>query len=400
MGKKTIEDCELRGKRVLLRVDFNVPRHKETGAITDDERIVKALPTIRYLIDHGARVVVMSHLGRPKGKVCDDMRLDVVAACLAKHLGKPVEKLDDCVGDAVREKVAALQDGDVLMLENVRFHPEEEKNDMAFAREMAQYGDLFVNDAFGTAHRAHCSTEGIGHFLPTVAGFLIKNELSALARAVIRPTRPFVAIVGGAKISDKIGVIESLLKTADVLIIGGGMANTFLAAQGLDMKASLVEKDKLDVARAILDKVAETGKRFLLPTDVVASSGLDDEASAHVCDAAAIPDGEMALDIGPKTRRQYADALQDAQTIFWNGPMGVFEIEAFAQGTFELAQAVADCSGYTIIGGGDSVAAVHKAGLSDAVDHISTGGGASLNFLEGRILPGLAVIEEREDDNA
>lgn len=399
MGKKTVEDCDVRGKRVLLRVDFNVPLDKESGAITNDERIRAALPTIRYLLDKDARLIIMSHLGRPKGQVVDSLRLDPVAARLSELLGQPVAKVDDCIGPVAEAAVAALQPGEALLLENVRFHPEEEKNNHEFIKQLAALGDIFVNDAFGTAHRAHASTEGIGHFLPAVAGFLMKKEISALARAGKRPVRPYVAIIGGAKISDKILVIEELMKIADKLIIGGGMANTFLAAQGYDMQASLVEADKIETAKALLAKQAESGKTFLLPQDVVVAKSLED-AQGEVKAVDALAPGDMALDIGPATRAAYVAALADAKTIFWNGPMGVFEKDAFAAGTNALAQGVADSSAYTIIGGGDSVAAVEKAGLGDQIDHISTGGGASLVFLEGRMLPGLAVLEEREDDPA
>ena len=399
MGKKTVEDCDVRGKRVLLRVDFNVPLNKESGAITNDERIRAALPTIRYLLDKDARLIIMSHLGRPKGQVVDSLRLDPVAARLSELLGQPVAKVDDCIGPVAETAVAALQPGEALLLENVRFHPEEEKNNHEFIKQLAALGDIFVNDAFGTAHRAHASTEGIGHFLPAVAGFLMKKEISALARAGKRPVRPYVAIIGGAKISDKILVIEELMKIADKLIIGGGMANTFLAAQGYDMQASLVEADKIETAKALLAKQAESGKTFLLPQDVVVAKSLED-AQGEVKAVDALAPGDMALDIGPATRAAYVAALADAKTIFWNGPMGVFEKDAFAAGTNALAQGVADSSAYTIIGGGDSVAAVEKAGLGDRIDHISTGGGASLVFLEGRMLPGLAVLEEREDDPA
>lgn len=399
MGKKTVEDCDVRGKRVLLRVDFNVPLDKESGAITNDERIRAALPTIRYLLDKDARLIIMSHLGRPKGQVVEGLRLNPVAARLSELLGQPVAKVDDCIGPVAEAAVAALQPGEALLLENVRFHPEEEKNNHEFIKQLAALGDIFVNDAFGTAHRAHASTEGIGHFLPAVAGFLMKKEISALARAGKRPVRPYVAIIGGAKISDKILVIEELMKTADQLIIGGGMANTFLAAQGYDMQASLVEADKIETAKALLAKQAESGKTFLLPQDVVVGKSLED-AQGEVKAVDALAPGDMALDIGPATRAAYVAALADAKTIFWNGPMGVFEKDAFAAGTNALAQGVADSSAYTIIGGGDSVAAVEKAGLGDKIDHISTGGGASLVFLEGRMLPGLAVLEEREDDPA
>lgn len=397
MGKKTLEDYDVAGKRVLLRVDFNVPLDKVTGAITNDERIQAALPTIRYLLDHEARLIIMSHLGRPKGQVVESLRLDPVADRLSTLLGQPVAKADDCIGELAEKAVADLQPGQALLLENVRFHPEEEKNSLEFVKKLAALGDVFVNDAFGAAHRAHASTEGVGHFLPAVAGCLMKKEISALARAGKRPVRPYVAIIGGAKISDKILVIEELMKIADKVIIGGGMANTFLAAQGYDMQASLVETDKIDLAKGLLDQQAETGKAFLLPTDVVVAKSLDalEGTVKKVDDLAA---GDMVLDIGPATRDLYVKALEGAQTIFWNGPMGVFEKEAFAQGTNALAQGVADSAGYTIIGGGDSVAAVAQAGLSEQIDHISTGGGASLVFLEGRMLPGLAVLEEREDE--
>ena len=322
-----------------------------------------------------------------------------MAARLSELLGQPVAKVDDCIGPVAEAAVAALQPGEALLLENVRFHPEEEKNNHEFIKQLAALGDIFVNDAFGTAHRAHASTEGIGHFLPAVAGFLMKKEISALARAGKRPVRPYVAIIGGAKISDKILVIEELMKIADKLIIGGGMANTFLAAQGYDMQASLVEADKIETAKALLAKQAESGKTFLLPQDVVVGKSLED-AQGEVKAVDALAPGDMALDIGPATRAAYVAALAGAKTIFWNGPMGVFEKDAFAAGTNALAQGVADSSAYTIIGGGDSVAAVEKAGLGDQIDHISTGGGASLVFLEGRMLPGLAVLEEREDDPA
>lgn len=397
MGKKTIEDINVRGKRVLVRVDFNVPRDKETGAITDDARMRAALPTIQYLIDNGAKVIVMSHLGRPKGKVNEDMRLTEVGKHLAELLGRPVLKLDECVGPAVTEAVSKMQDGDVVMLENVRFHAEEEKNDVHFAKELAGLGDIFVNDAFGTAHRAHCSTAGVGAFLPSVTGYLMKKELAGLGAALMKPVKPFVAIIGGAKISDKIGVVSYLIGRADTIIIGGGMANTFLAAQGYDMKASLVEPESIEIARETLEKAKANGTDLLLPIDFTIASAFDAPESAKACDVDAIDDGWMALDIGPKTIEMYVDKIQGAKTIIWNGPMGVFEQEAFAVGTNALAKAVALSDAYSVVGGGDSVAAVKKSGMADKISHISTGGGASLEFMEGRVLPGLAVIEERED---
>lgn len=397
MGKKTVEDINVSGKRVLVRVDFNVPRDKATGAITDDARMRAALPTLEYLLDHGAKVIVMSHLGRPKGKVVDELRLNEVGKHLAELLGRPVTKLDDCVGPDVEAAVAAMKDGDVVLLENVRFHPEEEKNDVHFAKKLAALGDIFVNDAFGTAHRAHCSTAGIGTYLPSVSGFLMKKELAGLGAALSNPEKPFVAIIGGAKISDKIGVVSYLIGKADTIIIGGGMANTFLAAQGYDMKASLVEADSIDVAKETLEQAANAGTDLLLPVDVTIAAAFDAPETAKTADIDAIDDGWMALDIGPKTIALAEEKISAAKTVIWNGPMGVFEQDAFAVGTNALAKAVAQSDAYSVVGGGDSVAAVKKSGMADKISHISTGGGASLEFMEGRLLPGLSVLEERED---
>lgn len=397
MGKKTIEDINVSGKRTLVRVDFNVPRDKATGDITDDARMRAALPTIQYLIDHDAKVIVMSHLGRPKGKVVEELRLNKVAEHLSELLGKPVTKLDDCVGPEVEAAVNNMKDGDVILLENVRFHPEEEKNDVNFAKKLAALGDIFVNDAFGTAHRAHCSTAGIGTYLPSVSGFLMKKELAGLGAALSKPEKPFVAIIGGAKISDKIGVVSYLIGKADTIIIGGGMANTFLAAQGYDMKASLVEPDSLDVAKSTLAQAADAGTDLLLPVDVTIAAAFDASETAKTADVDAIDDGWMALDIGPKTIALAEEKIKNAKTVIWNGPMGVFEQDAFAVGTNALAKAVALSDAYSVVGGGDSVAAVKKSGMADKISHISTGGGASLEFMEGRLLPGLAVLEERED---
>lgn len=397
MGKKTIEDINVSGKRALVRVDFNVPRDKATGAITDDARMRAALPTIQYLLDHDAKVIVMSHLGRPKGKVVDELRLDKVGVHLAELLGRPVTKLDDCVGSEVEAAVAGMKNGDVVLLENLRFHPEEEKNDVNFAKQLAALGDIFVNDAFGTAHRAHCSTAGVGTYLPSVSGFLMKKELAGLGAALSKPVKPFVAIIGGAKISDKIGVVSYLIGKADTIIIGGGMANTFLAAQGHDMKASLVEPESLEVAKETLAKAAEAGTDLLLPVDVKIAAAFDAPETAKDADIDAIDDGWMALDIGPKTIALAEEKIKNAKTVIWNGPMGVFEQDAFAVGTNALAQAVALSDAYSVVGGGDSVAAVKKSGMADKISHISTGGGASLEFMEGRLLPGLAVLEERED---
>lgn len=397
MGKKTIEDINVSGKRTLVRVDFNVPRDKATGDITDDARMRAALPTIQYLIDHDAKVIVMSHLGRPKGKVVEELRLNKVAEHLSELLGKPVTKLDDCVGPEVEAAVNNMKNGDVILLENVRFHPEEEKNDVNFAKKLAALGDIFVNDAFGTAHRAHCSTAGIGTYLPSVSGFLMKKELAGLGAALSKPEKPFVAIIGGAKISDKIGVVSYLIGKADTIIIGGGMANTFLAAQGYDMKASLVEPDSLDVAKSTLAQAADAGTDLLLPVDVTIAAAFDAPETAKTADVDAIDDGWMALDIGPKTIALAEEKIKNAKTVIWNGPMGVFEQDAFAVGTNALAKAVALSDAYSVVGGGDSVAAVKKSGMADKISHISTGGGASLEFMEGRLLPGLAVLEEREE---
>lgn len=397
MGKKTVEDINVNGKRVLVRVDFNVPRDKTTGAITDDARMRAALPTLQYLVDHGAKVIVMSHLGRPKGKVVEELRLDEVGKHLSELLGKPVKKLNECVGPEVEAAVSEMKDGDVVLLENVRFHPEEEKNDVHFAKKLAALGDIFVNDAFGTAHRAHCSTAGIGTYLPSVSGFLMKKELAGLGAALSNPQKPFVAIIGGAKISDKIGVVSYLIGKADTIIIGGGMANTFLAAQGYDMKASLVEADSVDVAKETLNEAASAGTDLLLPVDVTIAAAFDAPETAKTVDVDAIDDGWMALDIGPKTIALAEEKIRAAKTVIWNGPMGVFEQDAFAVGTNALAKAVATSEAYSVVGGGDSVAAVKKSGMADKISHISTGGGASLEFMEGRLLPGLSVLEERED---
>lgn len=397
MGKKTIEDVNVRGKRVLVRVDFNVPRNKETGEITDDARMRAALPTLQYLIDHGAKVIVMSHLGRPKGKVVEELRLTEVGKHLSELLGKPVRKMDDCIGPDVEAAVAEMKDGDVILLENVRFYPQEEKNDVHFSKELAKLGDIYVNDAFGTAHRAHGSTAGVGVFLPSVTGYLMKKELTALGNALMRPVKPFVAIIGGAKISDKIGVVSYLIGRADTIIIGGGMANTFLAAQGYDMKASLVELESIEVAKETLEQAKNAGTELLLPVDVTIAAAFDAPETAKAADIDAIDDGWMALDIGPKTIEKYVAKVADAKTVIWNGPMGVFEQDVFAVGTNALAKAVAESDAYSVVGGGDSVAAVKKSGMADKINHISTGGGASLEFMEGRVLPGLAIIEERED---
>jgi phosphoglycerate kinase len=391
--RKTVRDVDVRGKRVLVRVDFNVPQD-EAGQVTDDTRIRAALPTIQYLQQHGARVILASHLGRPKGKVVERMRLGPVAERLSDLLGQPVRKLDEAIGPGVREAVTAMRPSDVLLLENLRFHPEEEENDPTFARQLASLADLYVNDAFGTAHRAHASTEGVAHHLPAVAGLLMAREVGYLSRALESPDRPFVAILGGAKVSDKISVMENLLPRVDRLLVGGGMANTFLLAMGHDVSDSLVEADKVDLARNLL---ARFEAKLALPVDVVIADAFSAEANREVADVDKVPAKWRILDIGPETVRHFSQMLQGARTVVWNGPMGVFELEPFAAGTIAIAHVVADLPGATtIVGGGDSVAAIEAAGVAGRISHISTGGGASLEFLEGKVLPGVAVLQQCE----
>ena len=391
MNKKTIKDVEWSGKRALVRCDFNVPLDDDQN-ITDDIRIREAVPTIRYLLDQGAAVVLCSHLGRPKGQVVDTMRLTPVAGRLSELLNKTVNKLDDCVGPEVEAAVAAMKPGDVVLLENLRFHAQEEKNDPAFAKQLAALGDVFVNDAFGTAHRAHASTAGVADYMPAVAGFLMQKEIDFLGSAVENPKRPFVAILGGAKISDKIGVIANLLSKADALLIGGGMANTFFKAKGYEMGDSLVEESSLDQAR---DLMAKGGDKLVLPVDVVMADAFSADANTKTVGADAVQPGWRVLDVGPKTVKLFAEKVSGAKTVVWNGPMGVFEMEPFAKGTFEVAKALAESNATTIIGGGDSAAAVEQSGLADRITHISTGGGASLEFLEGIELPGIAVLDDK-----
>lgn len=391
MKQKTIEDINVASKRVLVRVDFNVPLN-DKQEITDETRIQAALPTIRYLLDHKAKVILCSHLGRPKGEFKPEFSLAPVAKRLRQLLDAKVTFAEDVIGPSADKAVSEMQDGDVVLLENLRFHKEETKNDPEFAKKLASYADIFVNDAFGTAHRAHASTEGVTHYLPSVAGFLIKKELEFMGKALEEPDRPFVAILGGAKIADKIPVIENLFTKVDSLIIGGGMANTFLAAQGYDMKKSLVDGDSIELAKSLMEKARKQGVKMLLPIDVVAADEFSADAKTVTVPVEGIPDGYMALDIGLSTRMIFAEEISSAKTVIWNGPMGVAEMPAFAGGTKAVAEAMAEASAITIIGGGDSAAAVKKLGFGDRMTHISTGGGASLEFLEGKELPGIAAL--------
>ncbi len=393
MDKKTVRDLDVAGKKVLVRVDFNVPLN-DKGEITDDTRIVASLPTIQYLVEHKAAVILMAHLGRPKGEVKPALSLAPVAKHLGKLLGKKILFATDCVGDAAQAAAAKLKSGHILVLENLRFHKEEEKNDMDFAEKLASLADLYVNDGFGVSHRAHASVEGVTHFLPAAAGFLLEKEIEYVGRAVTNPLHPFAAIIGGAKVSDKIGVINNLLDKVDTLLIGGGMANTFLAAQGCAMGKSLVEEDKLELARELLAKAKKNKVKLLLPTDLVMADSFSADAAYVTEDAKHLNQEYMALDIGEATSKAYAEALADAKMIVWNGPMGVFEMDAFCKGTEAVAKAVAKSRAISIVGGGDSVAAIEKLGLAKRISHISTGGGASLEYLEGKVLPGVAALDD------
>ena len=393
--KKTVRDVELKEKRVICRCDFNVPMKE--GAITDDTRIRAALPTIQYMLEEGASVILMSHLGRPKGKPNHDFTLEPVAKRLEELLGRPVQfaPSDTVVDDGVREKAAALRPGDVMLLENVRYRAEEEKNDPGFSKELADLADLFVNDAFGTAHRAHSSTAGIADFLPAVSGFLIEKELQFLGEAVDDPKRPFVAILGGSKLSDTIGVIENLIEKADTILIGGGMAYTFIKAAGCGIGTSLCEEDKLELANELRAKAEAKGVKLLIPSDSKLGDKFAADCETQFADSTAMPDGWMGMDIGPKTIEAYTKAIAEAGTVVWNGPMGVFEFPAFEDGTKAVAKAMAESGAVTVVGGGDSAAAVKQFGFEEGMTHISTGGGASLEFLEGKVLPGVACLQDK-----
>jgi phosphoglycerate kinase len=390
MDKKTVREINLKGKRVLMRVDFNVPM--KDGAVSDDKRIRASLPTIQYVLEQGASLILMSHLGRPKGGPEPEFSLKAAAEALSQLLGKPVKMAPDCTGPEVDVLARSLKPGDVLMLENVRFHKEEEKNEPGFAKQLAALGEVYVNDAFGSAHRAHASTEGVAHYLPAVSGFLMEQELEYLSRATDNPPHPYIAILGGAKISDKIAVIENLLKKCDRLIIGGGMANTFLAAKGYAMADSLVEADAVATAKDILSKA---GAKLLLPVDAVIGDKFDAESATQVVDVDKVPPGWRVMDIGPRSLEAFLAALKGAKLVVWNGPMGVFEFPKFAEGTFALAKALPGLGAITVIGGGDSASAVKKAGVAKQMTHVSTGGGASLEFLEGKVLPGVAALNKK-----
>ncbi|SIR29689.1 phosphoglycerate kinase [Peribacillus simplex] len=394
MNKKSIKDIELKGKRVFCRVDFNVPM--QDGKISDDTRIKAALPTISYLTEQGAKVILASHLGRPKGQVVEELRLAPVAKRLSELSGKDVKKAEEAYGETVQSIIGNMQNGEILLLENVRFYPGEEKNDQELAKSFAALADVYVNDAFGAAHRAHASTEGIAHHLPAVAGLLMEKELSVLGKALSNPERPFTAIIGGAKVKDKIGVIENLLEKVDHLIIGGGLGYTFIKAQGHEIGNSLLEEDKIELAKSFIESAKEKGVKLHLPIDAVVTAEFSPDAEAENVDIDAIPNDKMALDIGPKTSDLFADVIKSSKLVIWNGPMGVFEFDKFANGTRTVAEALAEAKDtYSIVGGGDSAAAAEKFGLAEKMSHISTGGGASLEFMEGKELPGVVALNDK-----
>ena len=392
-NKKSVEDIDVAGKRVLCRCDFNVPT--KDGKITSDKRIVAALPTIQYLVKHNARVILCSHMGKPKGEVKPELSLQVVADRLSELLGQPVKMAKDVVGESAQALAASLKNGEVMLLENTRFEKGETKNDPELSKKLASMADIFVNDAFGTAHRAHASTAGVADYLPAVCGYLVQKEVSIMGKALADPERPFVAILGGAKVSSKIGVITNLIDKCDALIIGGGMAYTFVKAMGGSIGNSLLEEDKLELSREIMEKAKAKGIKFLLPIDTVCADSFSNDANTQVVPVSEIPDGWEGMDIGPKTQQLFAETIKNAKTVVWNGPMGVFEFPNFAKGTIAVAQAMADSDAVTIVGGGDSAAAVTQLGFADKIDHISTGGGASLEFLEGKTLPGVAALNDK-----
>ena len=394
-SKKSVKDVEVKGKKVLLRCDFNVPLDKETGEITDDKRIEESLPTIEYLLSNGAAVIACSHLGRPNGEVTPGLSLAPIAEKLSKLLDKPVKMAKDVIGPDAKAMAASLQPGEIMLLENLRFEKGETKNDPQFTKQLAEMADLFVFDAFGTAHRAHASTSGIADFLPAVSGFLVAKELEVLGGALDDPKRPFVAILGGAKVSDKLGVITNLIEKADTVILGGGMAYTFLKAEGYNVGTSLLEEDKVEYAKETMRKAKEKGVALLLPVDTEIGDRFAEDCEHKTVKASEMPDGWMGLDIGPETISLFANAIKNAGTVVWNGPMGVFEFENFAKGTIAIAQALADSDALTIIGGGDIAAAADEFGFADKITHISTGGGASLEFLEGKELPGVACLLDK-----
>ena len=394
LNKKTIEDIDVNGKRVLVRCDFNVPQDEE-GNITDDRRIIAALPTIKYLMEHNAKVILCSHLGRPKGEFNMKYSLKPIAKRLSELLGKEVHMADDVIGDSAKSLAASLKEGDVMLLENVRFHKEEEANDMAFSKALAELADVYVNDAFGTAHRAHASTEGVAKYLPAVCGYLIQKEINVMGKTLNNPVRPFVAILGGKKVSDKINVITNLIDKVDELLIGGGMAYTFFKAKGYEIGKSICEDDKVELAKELMEKAAHKGVKLLLPIDNVVATEFSNDAESKVVASNEIPADWEGVDIGPETVKLYGDALKNAKTVIWNGPMGVFEFDKFAVGTNEIAKILGGLDAITIIGGGDSAAAIEKGGFADKMTHISTGGGASLEFLEGKELPGIACLLDK-----
>jgi phosphoglycerate kinase len=396
MPKKTIEDIDVRGKRILLRVDFNVPLDIKTGAISDDSRIRASIPTIKYLVDHKAKVILCSHLGRPGGKVVENLRMAPIARRLSQLIRLPVSTASDCIGQEVESKAGTLKEGDILVLENLRFHPEEEADDADFAQKLARLADIYANDAFGTAHRAHASTAGVARYLSAVAGFLMNKELKVMEKLLHDPERPSACLIGGAKVSDKIELLQNMLRKVDVLMVGGGMAATFLKAQGYEVGHSLVEDDKLDLARKLLQEAKEWKVTFLLPVDAVVAQEISTGASTRVVPTTNIPSGSHVVDIGPKSIALFHNELRKCRTIMWNGPMGIYEIPQFAQGTRSMASFLSSLDATTIIGGGSSAEVVHEMGLTDKMTHISTGGGASLRFLEGATLPGVEVLQDRK----